>query len=125
MNTITDKNSNHNSVKTKISVLLIDNKITALALIHEMLEELGYSVISFCQVLDALTSYKNIWKEIDIVAVGMHKPDYENRIAVALRGVNPDARILFYNREQVAAGLYIYHVGYEGFKTKIDHLMNN
>lgn len=125
MNTITDKKSKRYLIKKKTSILLIDNEITALALIHEMLEGLGYSVLSFCQESEAVTSYKNVWKEIDIVAVCMQKSDYENRVTAALRGVNPDARILFYNREQVAAGLYIYHVGYEGFKTKIDHLMNN
>ena len=125
MNAITDKNSSLNLIKKKTSIFLIDNEITALTLIHEMLEGLGYSVLSFCQESEAVTSYKNVWKEIDIIAVGKQKSDYDNRITVALRGVKPDARVLFYNREQVAAGLYIYHVGYEGFKTKIDHLMNN
>ena len=125
MNSITDKSDNLNLIKKKTSILLIDNEMTALDLIHEMLEGLGYAVISFYQESEAVTSYKNVWKEIDIVAVGMQKHEYENRITVALRGINPDARILFYNREQVAAGLYIYHVGYKGFKTKIDHLINN
>lgn len=125
MNINTDKSGCLKSIKKKTSILLIDNEVTALTLIHEMLESLGYSVLSFCQESEAVTRYKNVWKEIDVVAVGMQKSDHENRIMVALRGVNADARILFYNREQVAAGLYIYHVGYEGFKTKIDHLMNN
>lgn len=125
MKTITEKNSTSESTKRETSILLIDDEMTALSLIHIMLEELGYSVISFFHDFEALDNYKNSWKEIDIVAVGMHKTECDNRFTDALRSINPDAKILFYNREQVAAGLYIYNVEYEGFNNKIDYLMNN
>lgn len=125
MNTITDKNCKSELAKRKATVLLIDNEMTVLNLIHEMLEELGYSVISFYQESEALTNYKNVWKEIDIVAVGIQKSESDNRLKGALININPGVKILFYNREQVAAGLYIYNVEYEGFNSKIDYLMNN
>ena len=55
----------------------------------------------------------------------MQKYEYENRLTQDLQNINPDVKVLFYNREQVATGLYIYNVEYEGFNNKIDCLMNN
>jgi len=123
--TNTYTNSVLNAITRQTRILLIEEDAAALDLIHKLLEEMGHSVISFFLEAPALEKYREAWQEIDIVAVGMRRADSDDQIGIALQNINPGARILFYRKDQIAAGLYIYQVEHEGFKNKINRLMGN
>jgi len=123
MKTNTCTNGVLNAITKQIRILLIEEDARALDLIQKLLEELGHSVIAFFHSASALEKYRETWQEIDIVAVGMQKAESDDLMGIALHKINPGVKILFYRKDQIAAGLYIYQVEHGGFKNKINNLM--
>ncbi len=77
-----------------IILLIIDDEII-LDFVHEMLNSLGYLVISFINSRDAFECYNNIWKEVDLVFVDLVTQSSKGIETIdALYSINPNENIL-------------------------------
>lgn len=96
-----EKKSKENKVNVNISgdsnkILIVDDDKNVLDIEAELFEDLGYDVVKYNKPIKALSSYKKIWKEIDIVALDMIMPELDGRELFALmKKINPDVKAIF------------------------------
>lgn len=77
------------------TVLVVDDEDIIRELLGEMLEELGFAVISARDGTEALAIYCEQWQEIDVVIVDMIMPGLSGREAfVEMKRINPSVRVI-------------------------------
>ena len=77
------------------TVLVVDDEDIIRELLGEMLEELGFTVISARDGREALAIYRMQWQEIDVVIVDMIMPGLSGREAfVEMKRINPSVRVI-------------------------------
>ena len=77
------------------TVLVVDDEDIIRELLGEMLEELGFTVISARDGREALAIYRMQWQEIDVVIVDMIMPGLSGREAfVEMKRINPSVRVV-------------------------------
>jgi CheY-like chemotaxis protein len=77
------------------TVLVVDDEDIIRELLGEMLEELGFKVISARDGTEALAIYCEQWQEIDVVIVDMIMPGLSGREAfVEMKRINPSVRVI-------------------------------
>lgn len=82
-------------LKGNESILLIIDDEIVLDFVHGMLNCLGYFVISFTNGIDAVESYRFIWKEVDLVVVDLAIPSCKGVETVdTLYTINPNGNVL-------------------------------
>jgi len=77
------------------TVLVVDDEDIIRRLLGEMLEELGFTVISARDGIEALAIYRKQWQEIDVVIVDMIMPGLSGREAfLEMKRINPSVRVI-------------------------------
>jgi CheY-like chemotaxis protein len=79
----------------KETILLVDDEETVLEVTKEILESLGYEVLSACNGQDAIDVYKQEGERIDLIILDMIMPGMGGGEAFEiLKQMNPDIRII-------------------------------
>ena len=77
------------------TVLVVDDEDIIRELLGEMLEELGFTVVSARDGREALAIYRMQWQEIDVVIVDMIMPGLSGREAfVEMKRINPSVSVI-------------------------------
>ncbi len=77
------------------TVLVVDDEDIIRRLLGEMLEELGFTVISARDGEEGLGIYRERWKEIDVVIVDMIMPKLSGREAfLEMKKINPSVQVI-------------------------------
>jgi PAS domain S-box-containing protein len=77
------------------TILIIDDEEIIRGLLAEMLEQLGFAVISARDGTEGLEIYRRKWREIDVVIVDMIMPGLTGRETfVEMKKVNPSVRVI-------------------------------
>ncbi len=88
------------------TVLLVDDHAEALATHREVLESLGYRVLTAADGQEAVERYQERQREIDVVILDVVMPRMGGKEAFeAIRLINPDAKIIFatgYDRSNIS-----------------------
>ncbi len=91
----------------KGTILLVDDEESLIALGARMLEHLGFTVLTAADGLQAVDSYRERGKEIDLVLMDLTMPHMDGAEAFGeLRRLNPDIRVVLasgYSHEDVAS----------------------
>ena len=91
------------------TILLVDDEESLLALGARMLENLGFTVLTAADGLQAVDRYRERGKEIDLVLMDLTMPHMDGAEAFGeLRRLNPDVRVVLasgYSPEDVASRL--------------------
>jgi CheY-like chemotaxis protein len=102
------------------TILLVDDEEMILAVATDLLETLGYRVITAKGGLAALSAYSERGKEIDLVLLDLIMPDQSGKETFAqLKSINPHVRVLLssgYSLDDDAAA--IMRKGCNGFIQK-------
>ena len=89
------------------TILLVDDEESLLALGTGMLEELGFTVLTAADGLQAVEMYRERGKEIDLVLMDLTMPRMDGEEAFGeLRRLNPNVRVVLasgYTHEKVAS----------------------
>ena len=90
-------------------VLLVDDEDVIRSVCGDILEELGYEVITAEDGEDAITKYRSYSDKIDLVILDMMMPKLNGRQTFqTLRGINPEIKVLIssgYNDDQELADI--------------------
>jgi len=93
----------------KETILLVDDEETVLEVTKEILESLGYEVLSACNGQDAIDVYKSEGGRIDLIILDMIMPGMGGGEAFEiLKEMNPDVRIILssgYSADGQAKGI--------------------
>lgn len=82
-------------IKATGTVLIIDDEEVILAVGSELLESIGYKVLTAIDGKEAIEIYKNNMDKIDIVLLDMIMPDMGGgKVFDAIKKINPDAKVL-------------------------------
>jgi two-component system, cell cycle sensor histidine kinase and response regulator CckA len=77
------------------TVLVVDDEDIIRRLLGEMLEELGFTVISARDGTEGLEIYSERWRDIDVVIVDMIMPGLSGREAfLEMKKINPSVRVI-------------------------------
>lgn len=77
------------------TVLVVDDEVFILEVISEVLERLGYLVMTARGGKEAVDLYREKWKDIDLVMLDMIMPEMSGDAAFdVLRAINPAAKII-------------------------------
>jgi PAS domain S-box-containing protein len=77
------------------TILIIDDELTLLDLTKEILQGLGYKVITAEGALDGINMYTKLHEEIDMVILDMLMPEMTgNEVYPVLKGINPEVAVL-------------------------------
>ncbi len=77
------------------TILIIDDELTLLDLTRELLEGLGYNVITAQGALEGINAYRERHKEIQMVILDMLMPEMTgNQVYPVLKGINPRVAVL-------------------------------
>jgi len=91
----------------KGTILLVDDEESLLALGAQMLEHLGFSVLTATDGLQAVNLYRKRGKEIDLVLMDLTMPHMDGAEAFGeMRRLNPEIRVVLasgYSHEDVAS----------------------
>ncbi len=91
----------------KGTILLVDDEESLIALGARMLEHLGFTVLTAADGLQAVDSYRERGKEIDLVLMDLTMPHMDGAEAFGeLRRLNPDIRVVLasgYSHEDVSS----------------------
>ncbi len=87
-----------NALKTasrKRIILLVDDDIMVIEPVSELLEQFGYAVLMALNGADALKTYRENWKTIDLVILDLVLPDTNGgQLYEELRQINPRVKAL-------------------------------
>lgn len=76
-------------------VLLVDNEELVLKSCHEMVESLGYNVISTTKSSDALSIYQILHQQIDLVILDMIMPEINgDEVFDQMVSINPEIKVI-------------------------------
>ncbi|HWS14849.1 MAG TPA: PAS domain S-box protein [Candidatus Methylomirabilis sp.] len=76
-------------------ILLVDDQETVREVARDMLEALGYEVITACDGLEGVSRYRELWREIDLVVVDMVMPNLSGGDCFRrMKEINPKARVV-------------------------------
>ncbi|MBP9020800.1 MAG: response regulator [Syntrophobacterales bacterium] len=91
----------------KETILLVDDEEVVTNVVREMLESLGYTVISALNGKDALELYRQDWDRIDLVILDMIMPQMSGyEVFEALKALNPKVKVILatgYSMKEQAA----------------------
>jgi CheY-like chemotaxis protein len=77
------------------NLLLIDDEIICRELARDLLQDLGYNVITFEDGASALTYYRSNWQRTDLVILDMVMPKMNGRQTYqAMKEINPEVRAI-------------------------------
>lgn len=76
-------------------ILLVDDEELVLKSCHEMVESLGYDVISTTKPSDALSIYQTLHRQLDLVILDMIMPEMDGaELFDQLVSINPDIKVI-------------------------------
>ena len=85
------------------TILVVDDEDIIRQLLTEMLQEMGFRILSACDGLEALEIYHANWQAIDLVIMDLIMPRLSGKETFhAMREINPDAQVILatgYSRE--------------------------
>jgi PAS domain S-box-containing protein len=85
------------------TILVVDDEDIIRQLLTEMLQEMGFNVLSACDGIEALEVYHSHWRAIDLVIMDLIMPRLSGKETFrAMRDINPEARVILatgYSRE--------------------------
>ena len=82
-------------VKGNARILLVDDEQLQCDMAKHTLEKLGYTVTTCGNGKEAVATYKNYLKDIDLVILDMIMPEMDGKDTfLALKGIDPDVKVL-------------------------------
>ena len=76
-------------------ILLVDDQETVREVARDMLEALGYEVITASDGLEGVSRYRDLWREIDLVIVDMVMPNLSGGDCFRrMKEINPRTRVI-------------------------------
>jgi PAS domain S-box-containing protein len=76
-------------------ILLVDDQEPVLEVAKDMLEALGYEVITAADGLEGVSRYRDLWREIDLVVLDMVMPNMSGGDCFRrMKEINPKARVV-------------------------------
>ena len=101
-------------------VLLVDDEYEVREAVRAMLEALGYQVTVCANGRDAADQYRERWREVDAIVLDMVMPQRSGRQTyLALREINPEARVLLISGHSVESKAQsVIEAGAAGFLQK-------
>ena len=76
-------------------ILLVDDQEPVREVAKDMLEALGYEVITAADGLDGISRYRDLWREIDLVILDMVMPNLSGGDCFRrMKEINPKARVV-------------------------------
>lgn len=76
-------------------ILLVDDQEPVREVAKDMLEALGYDVITAADGLEGVSRYRDVWREIDLVVLDMVMPNMSGGDCYRrMREINPKARVV-------------------------------
>jgi len=76
-------------------ILLVDDQEPVREVARDMLEALGYEVLTASDGLEGVSRYRDLWREIDLVVVDMVMPNLSGGDCFRrMREINPKARVV-------------------------------
>jgi two-component system cell cycle sensor histidine kinase/response regulator CckA len=76
-------------------ILLVDDQESVREVAKDMLETLGYEVITAADGLEGVSRYRDLWREIDLVLLDMIMPNMSGGDCfLRMREINPKARVV-------------------------------
>jgi len=76
-------------------ILLVDDQEPVLEVARDMLEALGYEVITAADGLEGVSRYRDLWREVDLVILDMVMPNMSGGDCFRLmKEINPNARVV-------------------------------
>ena len=107
-----------------LSVLVVDDEPVARLTLARMLERLGHRATVCASARDAIGTYRDGWRELDLVILDMIMPKLDGRETFrALRAINPEVVALLSSGYSIAGNAQeILDEGVRGFLQKPFHL---
>jgi len=76
-------------------ILLVDDQESVRDVAKDMLEALGYEVVTASDGLEGVSRYRDIWREIDLVVLDMVMPNMSGGDCFRrMKEINPKARVI-------------------------------
>ena len=76
-------------------ILLVDDQEPVREVAKDMLEALGYEVITAADGLEGISRYRELWREIDLVILDMVMPNLSGGDCFRrMKEINPKARVV-------------------------------
>jgi two-component system cell cycle sensor histidine kinase/response regulator CckA len=76
-------------------ILLVDDQDTVREVANDMLEALGYEVITAADGMEGISRYRELWREIDLVILDMVMPNLSGGDCFRrMKEINPKARVV-------------------------------
>jgi CheY-like chemotaxis protein len=76
-------------------ILLVDDQEAVLEVAKDMLEALGYEVLTAVDGLEGVSRYRDLWREVDLVLLDMVMPNLSGGECFRrMKEINPKARVV-------------------------------
>jgi CheY-like chemotaxis protein len=76
-------------------ILLVDDQEAVLEVAKDMLEALGYEVVTAADGLEGVSRYRDLWREVDLVVLDMVMPNMSGGDCFRrMKEINPKARVV-------------------------------
>ena len=76
-------------------ILLVDDQESVLEVAKDMLEALGYEVLTAVDGLEGVSRYRDLWREVDLVILDMVMPNLSGGDCFRrMKEINPKARVV-------------------------------